>query len=60
MDVTNIGGRILWSGTAFGSDGTFGRSYTADNYNQIFSNAARKLADGLVRDPEFQRAVSGR
>jgi hypothetical protein len=49
MDVTDSAARILWSGTVFGSDSTFGRSYTADNYNQIFSNAARKLTIPVFR-----------
>ena len=47
----------MWSGTASGHDGTFGRSLSAENYQQVLSNAVVNAVSGLVAKPQFQEAL---
>ncbi len=57
VEVRNRGGAALWSGTTSGHDGTFGRSLSAENYQQVLSNALANAVSGLVAKPQFQEAL---
>jgi hypothetical protein len=57
VEVRGRGGAALWSGTASGHDGTFGRSLSAENYQQVLSNALANAVSGLVAKPQFQEAL---
>jgi hypothetical protein len=57
VEVRSRGGASVWSGTATGHDGTFGRSLSAENYQQVLSNATANAVSGLVAKPQFQEAL---
>ena len=57
VEVRSRSGAALWSGTASGHDGTFGRSLSAENYQQVLSNAVVNAVSGLVAKPQFQEAL---
>jgi hypothetical protein len=52
-------GQTLWSGLAIGSAKRFGRSYRMDNYNEVLCDALLDAWAGLVRNPEFLKALAG-
>ena len=57
VEVRSRSGATVWSGTASGHDGTFGRSLSAENYQQVLSNAVVNAVSGLVAKPQFQEAL---
>jgi len=58
VEVRSKTGSVLWSGNASGSDGTFGRSLSVENYQQVFSNALVNAVSSLVAKPQFQQALT--
>ena len=56
-EVRTRGGAAVWSGTASGHDGTFGRSLSAENYQQVLSNALVNAIASLTAKPQFQEAL---
>jgi hypothetical protein len=58
VEVRGKGGAVLWSGTASGNDGTFGRSLSVENYQQVLSNALVNAVAVLVAKPQFQQALA--
>ena len=53
------GGRVLWSGTVTGDATRFGRSYRADNYCEVLSDALVDVVKHLLEEGKFTRAVRG-
>lgn len=52
-----VDGQIRWSGLALGSAKRFGRSYRMDNYNEVLCDSLLDAWAGLVRNPEFMKAL---
>lgn len=48
---------VLWEGMARGKATRFGRSFTAENYNEALSNATIYAVHSLLRDEDFINAV---
>lgn len=57
LTLHNRQGRLLWSGTVTGYAKRFGRSYQAENYYEVLSDALIDAAHNLVRDRGFRHAV---
>ncbi|HUG88414.1 MAG TPA: hypothetical protein VMP42_06570, partial [Actinomycetota bacterium] len=53
-------GTVLWEGLANGSSTRFGRSYKAENYNEVLSDAVLQAAFDLLKNESFRRALAGR
>lgn len=51
------GGKILWTGIANGAATRFGRSYKADNYYEVLSDAVLQAAFDLLQDYGFHEAL---
>jgi hypothetical protein len=58
VDVTDGSGRILFNGSVTGDDSTFGRSFSAENYEQVLSDASVKVLENLLRYPAFRGALN--
>ncbi|HEY2533796.1 MAG TPA: hypothetical protein VGJ20_38715 [Xanthobacteraceae bacterium] len=57
--VTDPQGKTLWKGLASGEATRFGRSYRAENYYEVLSDAVVNTVSSMLQAPEFQRALSG-
>jgi len=57
VTVQDRGGRQLWKGTVNGTAERFGRSLKAENYQEVFSDAAMKMVEGLLNNPGFRAAL---
>jgi hypothetical protein len=57
--VSNADGKTLWKGLASGEATRFGRSYKAENYYEVLSDALVNTVSSMLQAPEFQRALSG-
>jgi hypothetical protein len=58
--VSDADGKTLWKGLASGEATRFGRSYKAENYYEVLSDALVNTVSSMLQAPEFQRALSGR
>ena len=58
VTVRDRSGRILWQGTVYGTNSTFGRSYHLDNYQQVLSDALIDAADNLLKNPALRGALT--
>lgn len=56
--VSDRSGKVLWRGTAWGSNQTFGRSYHLDNYQQVLSDTVVDTADKLLKDPGLRASLT--
>lgn len=52
-------GRVVWEGIANGDARQWGRSFSAENYNEQISDALKKTFASLVSNPGFQKAWAG-
>jgi len=59
LTVMDREGKTLWKGLASGEATRFGRSYRAENYYEVLSDAVVNTVSSMLRAPEFQRALSG-
>jgi Uncharacterized lipoprotein len=59
LTVIDRDGKTLWKGLASGEATRFGRSYKAENYYEVLSDAVVNTVSSMLRAPEFQRALSG-
>jgi len=59
LTVVGRDGETLWSGTASGDATRFGRSYKAENYYEVLSDAVVNTVSSMLQSPEFQKALSG-
>jgi hypothetical protein len=57
VNLTDPGGRSLWTGTTGGSAQRFGRSYKADNYYETLSDSLIEATSNLIRNPGFHDAL---
>lgn len=60
LTVVGPDGETLWQGTASGEATRFGRSYKAENYYEVLSNAVVNTVSSMLQSAEFQKALSGR
>ncbi len=60
VTVSNRGGKVLWRGTVWGTNKTFGRSYRLYNYNQVLSDAVVNAADKLLKNSALREALARR
>lgn len=60
LTVSNRRGKVLWRGTVWGANKTFGRSYRLYNYNQVLSDAVVNAADKLLKNPALRAALMRR
>lgn len=58
LRVSDRSGKVLWRGTAWGSNQTFGRSYHLDNYQQVLSDSLVDAADNLLKDPALRKSLT--
>jgi hypothetical protein len=59
LTVVSRDGRTLWSGLASGEATRFGRSYKAENYYEVLSDAVVNTVSSMLQSPQFQAALSG-
>jgi hypothetical protein len=59
LTVTDRDGKTLWSGLASGDATRFGRSYKAENYYEVLSDAIVNAVSSMLESAEFQKALSG-
>ena len=59
LTVVSPDGETLWSGTASGDATRFGRSYKAENYYEVLSDAVVNTVSSMLQSPELQKALSG-
>jgi Uncharacterized lipoprotein len=59
LSVSDPQGKTLWKGLASGEATRFGRSYKAENYYEVLSDAVVNTVSSMLQAPEFQRALSG-
>jgi hypothetical protein len=59
LTVTDPEGKTLWKGLASGEATRFGRSYKAENYYEVLSDALVNTVSSMLQATEFQRALSG-
>lgn len=55
--VKDKGGRVLWKGQIAGEGRTFGRSLNPANYQQVLSDATRRMIGKLLENPQFKAAI---
>jgi hypothetical protein len=60
ITVADSSGKPRWSGVTDGSASRFGRSYRAENYYEVLSDAVITAVASLLTDEGFQKAVAGR
>ena len=58
LTVSDRSGKVLWQGTAWGANDTFGRSYHLDNYQQVLSDSLIDAANNLLRNPALRAALT--
>lgn len=58
VTVSDRTGKVLWRGTAWGSNDTFGRSYHLDNYQQVLSDTLISAANNLLKDPGLRNSLT--
>jgi uncharacterized lipoprotein YajG len=59
LTVIDQGGKTLWNGLASGEATRFGRSYKAENYYEVLSDAVVNTVSSMLQAGEFQKAISG-
>lgn len=58
--IVDAGGSTLWKGIASGEATRFGRSYRADNYYEVLSDALVNTMSSFLQAAEIQKALAGR
>jgi hypothetical protein len=59
LTVIDQNGKTLWNGLASGEATRFGRSYRADNYYEVLSDAVVNTVSSMLQAADFQKAISG-
>ena len=52
-------GKTLWNGLASGEATRFGRSYQAENYYEVLSDAVVNTVSSMLQAADFRKAMSG-
>ena len=60
VTVIDQDGKTLWNGLASGDATRFGRSYQAENYYEVLSDAVVNTVSSMLQATDFQKAMSGR
>jgi len=59
LTVIDQDGKTLWNGLASGDATRFGRSYQAENYYEVLSDAVVNTVSSMLQAIDFQTAMSG-
>jgi Uncharacterized lipoprotein len=59
LTVIDQSGKTLWNGLASGEATRFGRSYQAENYYEVLSDAVVNTVSSMLQATDFQKAMSG-
>jgi hypothetical protein len=59
LTVIDQDGKTLWNGLASGDATRFGRSYKAENYYEVLSDAVVNTVSSMLQAADFQKAMSG-
>lgn len=59
LTVSDPDGKTLWKGLASGEATRFGRSYKAENYYEVLSDALVNTVSSMLQADQFQKALSG-
>jgi hypothetical protein len=59
LTVLNDNGKVLWKGLASGEATRFGRSYKAENYYEVLSDAVVNTVSSMLQAADFQKAMGG-
>jgi hypothetical protein len=59
LTVIDQDGKTLWNGLASGEATRFGRSYKAENYYEVLSDAVVNTVSSMLQAADFQKAISG-
>jgi hypothetical protein len=59
LTVIDQNGKTLWNGLASGEATRFGRSYQAENYYEVLSDAVVNTVSSMLQAADFQKAMSG-
>ena len=59
LTVIDQDGKTLWNGLASGEATRFGRSYKAENYYEVLSDAVVNTVSSMLQASDFQKAISG-
>jgi hypothetical protein len=59
LTVTDQDGKTLWKGLASGDATRFGRSYKAENYYEVLSDAVVNTVSSMLQADDFRKAMSG-
>ena len=57
-DLTDTAGKSLWRGQVSGNNQKFGRSLSAENYQESLSDAVVDMVQNLLRNPTFVEALN--
>jgi len=57
-DLTDTAGKSLWRGQVSGNNQKFGRSLSAENYSESFSDSVVDMVQNLLRNPTFVEALN--
>lgn len=58
VTVSDRDGKVLWRGTVWGANETFGRSYHLDNYQQVLSDSLIDAANNLLKNSVLRDALT--
>lgn len=58
VNVSDSSGKVLWKGTVWGTNETFGRSYHLDNYQQVLSDSLIDAANNLLKNPALRSSIT--
>ena len=59
LTVIDQDGKTLWNGLASGEATRFGRSYQAENYYEVLSDAVVNTVNSMLQAADFRKAMSG-
>ncbi len=59
LTVIDRDGKTLWKGLASGEAKRFGRSYLAENYYEVLSDALVNTVSSMLQAEDFRKALSG-
>ena len=58
VTVSDNTSKVLWQGTVWGTNETFGRSYHLDNYQQVLSDSLIDAANSLLKNPALRSSLT--
>ena len=59
LTVIDQDGKTLWNGLGSGEATRFGRSYKAENYYEVLSDAVVNTVSSMLQADDFRKAMSG-